>query len=98
MANGPYSHWLRARATDSGHLPGSSCPGGERLAGKLWTRVLGRPAVVDSGADGDRAAPGAACLAGTPPPVGGSLHVFDMLGSCHSCDLRMHCNLLKFGP
>jgi hypothetical protein len=55
-------------------------------------------AAVDSGADGDRAAPGAACLAGTPPPDGLGLHVLDMLGSGHSYDLRMHCNLLKFGP
>jgi hypothetical protein len=89
---------MRARAGESGYLPGSHCPGGKRRAGKLWARILGWPAVVDSGADGDRAAPGAACLADTARPVGGGLHVLDMLGSCQSYDLRMHCNLLKFGP
>lgn len=77
---------------------GSRCPDGERRAGKLRARILDWPTVVDSGADGDRAAPGAACLAGTPPPDGLGLHVLDMLGSDHSYDLRMHCNLLKFGP
>jgi len=72
----------------------SRCPGGERRAGKLLARL----ATVDCGADGDRAAPGAACFAGTPPPDGLSLHVLDMLGSRHSYDLRMHCNLLTIGP
>jgi len=53
---------------------------------------------VDCGDDVDRAAPGAACLAGTPPPDGLGLHVLDMLSSSHSYDLRMHFNLLRFGP
>jgi hypothetical protein len=77
----------------------SRCPSGERRAGKLRARHLrGRLAAVSDGADGDRAAPGAACLADTPPPDGRSLHVLDMLGSRHSYDLRMHCNLLTIGP
>jgi hypothetical protein len=66
-------------------------------AGRLRARLLRGPrAVIGCGADGDRAAPGAACLTHTPPPVGRSLHVLHMLGSRHSYDLRMHCNLLRF--
>jgi hypothetical protein len=76
-------------------------PSGQWRAGKLRAWILGQLADIGSRADGDRAAPrapGAACLAGTLRPGSVGDHVFDMLGSYHGYDLRMHCNLLKFGP
>jgi len=77
---------------------------GERWAGKLRARIVGRPAELDSNFDPAQArqeapgAPGAPCLAGTPRPGSVGQHVLDMLSGYHGRELRMHCILLGFGP